>query len=220
MVEFYAYLGVGPSTRTCHPKGIDFMLQRAITMVSGMTWAQSWTSESRPPGLKRTGSEFSASCPVSSSYGLSTGCAYGRFRERSAPASILAWKRASASVHGSRGTFTTRCCKVFTGCCSAFKRFLTCSQTVQPKPNRDSRALSIRLLKRSLRGGMPYRSCGHPLSWPNDLAVAIGALGQELAADETTEDSAVFRVAVEGTPRNLHFVPNRCHTLIESSQNS
>jgi signal transduction histidine kinase len=34
--------------------------------------------------------------------------------------------------------------------------------------------------------------------------VAISALGQELAADETTEDSAVFRVAVGGTPRNLH----------------
>ena len=38
----------------------------------------------------------------------------------------------------------------------------------------------------------------------NDLAVAISALGQELAATGTTENSAVFRVAVEGTPRNLH----------------
>jgi len=38
----------------------------------------------------------------------------------------------------------------------------------------------------------------------NDLAVAISALGQELAAAETSEDSAVFRVTVEGTPRNLH----------------
>jgi len=38
----------------------------------------------------------------------------------------------------------------------------------------------------------------------NDLPVAISALGQELAAAETTEDSAIFRVVVEGTPRNLH----------------
>jgi signal transduction histidine kinase len=38
----------------------------------------------------------------------------------------------------------------------------------------------------------------------NDLAVAISTLGQELAADATTEDSTVFRAAVEGTPRNLH----------------
>src|SRR6266403_526090 len=38
----------------------------------------------------------------------------------------------------------------------------------------------------------------------NDLAVAISALGQEIAAAETSEDSAVFRVTVEGTPRNLH----------------
>jgi signal transduction histidine kinase len=38
----------------------------------------------------------------------------------------------------------------------------------------------------------------------NDLAVAISALGQELAAGEPTEDSAVFRVTVEGSPRSLH----------------
>ncbi len=38
----------------------------------------------------------------------------------------------------------------------------------------------------------------------NDLAAAISALGKELAADETNQTSPVFRVAVEGTPRNLH----------------
>jgi len=38
----------------------------------------------------------------------------------------------------------------------------------------------------------------------NDLAVAISALGEELAADGTSGDSPVFRMAVEGTPRNLH----------------
>ena len=38
----------------------------------------------------------------------------------------------------------------------------------------------------------------------NDLAVAISALGEELAADGTIADSALFRMAVEGTPRNLH----------------
>jgi signal transduction histidine kinase/ligand-binding sensor domain-containing protein len=37
-----------------------------------------------------------------------------------------------------------------------------------------------------------------------DLGVAISTLGQDLAADATTADSAVFRMAVEGTPRNLH----------------
>ena len=38
----------------------------------------------------------------------------------------------------------------------------------------------------------------------NDLALAISALGKELAADETNRNSAVLQVAVEGTPRNLH----------------
>jgi signal transduction histidine kinase/ligand-binding sensor domain-containing protein len=38
----------------------------------------------------------------------------------------------------------------------------------------------------------------------NDLAIAISALGEELAADGTIADSALFRMAVEGTPRNLH----------------
>jgi len=38
----------------------------------------------------------------------------------------------------------------------------------------------------------------------NDLAVAVSALGEELAADETNHNSAVFRVEVEGAPRNLH----------------
>ena len=34
--------------------------------------------------------------------------------------------------------------------------------------------------------------------------MAISALGEELAADGTIADSALFRMAVEGTPRNLH----------------
>jgi signal transduction histidine kinase/ligand-binding sensor domain-containing protein len=38
----------------------------------------------------------------------------------------------------------------------------------------------------------------------NDLAMAISALGEELAADGTIADSTLFRMAVEGTPRNLH----------------
>jgi signal transduction histidine kinase len=38
----------------------------------------------------------------------------------------------------------------------------------------------------------------------NGLAVTINALGKELAARDTRHDCAIFRVAVEGTPRNLH----------------
>jgi signal transduction histidine kinase/ligand-binding sensor domain-containing protein len=38
----------------------------------------------------------------------------------------------------------------------------------------------------------------------NDLAIAIGALGRELAARETNHNSAVFRIEVEGAPRDLH----------------
>jgi signal transduction histidine kinase len=38
----------------------------------------------------------------------------------------------------------------------------------------------------------------------NDLAMAISALGEQLAAHGTIADSALFRMAVEGTPRNLH----------------
>jgi len=40
----------------------------------------------------------------------------------------------------------------------------------------------------------------------NDLAMAISALGEELAADGTIADSPLFRMAVEGTPRNLHSI--------------
>jgi signal transduction histidine kinase/ligand-binding sensor domain-containing protein len=38
----------------------------------------------------------------------------------------------------------------------------------------------------------------------NELAVAVSALGEALAADHTSQNSAVFHVEVEGTPRNLH----------------
>jgi signal transduction histidine kinase/ligand-binding sensor domain-containing protein len=38
----------------------------------------------------------------------------------------------------------------------------------------------------------------------NDLAVAIRAIGEELSADGTNQNAAVFQVEVEGTPRNLH----------------
>jgi glucose-6-phosphate-specific signal transduction histidine kinase len=38
----------------------------------------------------------------------------------------------------------------------------------------------------------------------NDLAVAIRALGDELATDASTERPRVFRVAVEGQTRDLH----------------
>jgi signal transduction histidine kinase len=38
----------------------------------------------------------------------------------------------------------------------------------------------------------------------NDLALAVSALGDELAANDTKGNSAVLRVDVEGTPRNLH----------------
>ncbi len=38
----------------------------------------------------------------------------------------------------------------------------------------------------------------------NDLAVALGGLGQELAAHQTGDHPALFRIDVEGTPRDLH----------------
>jgi len=38
----------------------------------------------------------------------------------------------------------------------------------------------------------------------NDLASAINTLGEELATSEINQNSAVFQVEVEGTPRNLH----------------
>ena len=38
----------------------------------------------------------------------------------------------------------------------------------------------------------------------NDLGLAVTTLCEELAADESNHSSAVFSVAVEGTPRNLH----------------
>jgi len=38
----------------------------------------------------------------------------------------------------------------------------------------------------------------------NDLALAIGTLGEELATEAANHGSARFRVAVEGVPRNLH----------------
>jgi signal transduction histidine kinase/ligand-binding sensor domain-containing protein len=38
----------------------------------------------------------------------------------------------------------------------------------------------------------------------NDLVEAVGALGQELAAEKTDQTSPLFEVSVEGTARNLH----------------
>jgi signal transduction histidine kinase len=38
----------------------------------------------------------------------------------------------------------------------------------------------------------------------NDLARTISTLGEELATSETNQNPAVFRVEVEGAPRNLH----------------
>jgi signal transduction histidine kinase len=38
----------------------------------------------------------------------------------------------------------------------------------------------------------------------NDLDVAVTALGEELAAEQGDQTSAIFHVEVEGTPRNLH----------------
>jgi signal transduction histidine kinase len=38
----------------------------------------------------------------------------------------------------------------------------------------------------------------------NDLAAAIGALGQELAAHENGNNAPVFRIEVEGAARDLH----------------
>jgi signal transduction histidine kinase len=37
----------------------------------------------------------------------------------------------------------------------------------------------------------------------NNLARAISALGEELVADESSDNSPIFHVHVEGTPRNL-----------------
>jgi signal transduction histidine kinase len=51
---------------------------------------------------------------------------------------------------------------------------------------------------------MLCRGCAPPRSRPTTLPMAISALGEELAADGTIADSALFRMAVEGTPRNLH----------------
>ncbi len=38
----------------------------------------------------------------------------------------------------------------------------------------------------------------------NDLALAVKALGEELAAEESNQNSTILQVEVEGTPRNLH----------------
>ena len=38
----------------------------------------------------------------------------------------------------------------------------------------------------------------------NDLAIAIRAIGEELASAETNQSPPKFEVVVEGTPRNLH----------------
>jgi signal transduction histidine kinase len=41
---------------------------------------------------------------------------------------------------------------------------------------------------------------------PNDLALALRALGQELASSEVNENSPEFQVQVEGAPRGLHAI--------------
>ena len=51
---------------------------------------------------------------------------------------------------------------------------------------------------------MLYKACATSTVEANDLTSSIRVLGEELRAEGTNQNSAVFEMEVEGTPRNLH----------------
>ena len=66
-------------------------------------------------------------------------------------------RRASASAPALRGSCTTPCCKVSTGCCFAFKRCPTCGRSGRNWRKKSSTARSTRQRGRSRRAGMRCR---------------------------------------------------------------
>jgi signal transduction histidine kinase len=76
---------------------------------------------------------------------------------------------------------------------------------VHPEQAKQKLDSSIDLADQAIAEGMDaVRDLRSSTIETNDLAVAIRAIGEELSADGTHQNVAVFRVEVEGMPRNLH----------------
>ena len=81
---------------------------------------------------------------------------------------------------------------------------LTCSQRVRTKPKQTLDSAIDQAAQAITEGRDAVQGLRSSTVVTNDLACAISTLGEELATSETNQNSAVFHVEVEGTPRNLH----------------
>ena len=123
------------------------------TAVCGMNKATCWSSRSRrritrPPGSLRSARRAGWGCSGLGTRSASGSCiTSSRWRSR----------RASASAPALRGSCTTPCCKVSTGCCFAFKRCPTCGRSGRTWRKKSSTARSTRPRGRSRRAGMRCR---------------------------------------------------------------
>ena len=112
-----------------------------------------WSSRSRqritrPPGSVRSARRGLWGCSGLGTRSGSGSCITGsRWRSR----------RESASGPALRGSCTTPCCKVSTGCCFAFKRCPTCGRSDRNWRRKSSTARSTRRRARSPRAGMRSR---------------------------------------------------------------
>ena len=86
-------------------------------------------------------------------------------------------------------------------------RFQTASNLLPTRPEEAKQKLdnAIDLASQAVTEGRDaVQGLRSSITTTNDLAVAMSALGKELAGNETNQNSPVFRVDVEGEPRELH----------------
>jgi signal transduction histidine kinase len=88
-------------------------------------------------------------------------------------------------------------------------RFQTASNLLPERPD-DAKQRLDSAIDQAFRAVTEGRDAVQELRLPStetsDLAPAVRALGEELASDEDNGNATIFRVAVEGTPRNLNPV--------------
>ena len=115
-----------------------------------------------------------------------------------------AWRRALASELASREICTTRCCRAFRDCCSAFKRFASYFDT-RPADAKEILESAIDQTAQAITEGREaVQGLRASTVERNDLARAITTLAEEIAAEASSHASVELRVEVEGTPRTLH----------------
>ena len=101
-------------------------------------------------------------------------------------------------------TCTTHSCKVFRGCCPAFRLQFT-SLPEHPIDARETLEAAVDQASQAITEGRDaVQGLRASTVEKNDLAMAIRGVAEELASVDTHQSSPAFQVAVQGTPRNLH----------------